>query len=103
MQMLMMPGDDESVIMPPAVRPTGAAIQDAIMNWQMNGTSSHVPGLPLSAFSPPSELTSAVTVSSAESTATDLPGERRGGVWQSNRPPEHVNAIYVDYEHYEGM
>ncbi|KAI0341686.1 hypothetical protein BDW22DRAFT_259794 [Trametopsis cervina] len=82
-------GVEDAPIPPPTFQNAFHDLTENVLNWQLTGTSYHVHGLPPSAFQVPSEISSAITVSSAASTCNE---ERHtNGDWLSQRPSDLVN------------
>lgn len=82
-------GVEDAPIPPPTFQNAFHDLAENVLNWQLTGTSYHVHGLSPSAFQVPSEISSAITVSSAASTCNE---ERHtNGDWLSQRPSDLVN------------
>lgn len=89
MGLLLTPtGIEDGLILPPhATSPEALqeALEEHIIKWQLTGMGYHTTnGPPVSTFAPPSEISSAVTVSSAASTGND--DVHLLGDWLTERP-----------------
>ncbi|KAI0093642.1 hypothetical protein BDY19DRAFT_918096 [Irpex rosettiformis] len=90
--LLLSPAGLHNAPMLPWTDELAARLAENVMNWQQNGTPYHIWGLPPSAHTAPSEVSTAITESSATSVFTDPGGRRTGGNWLTERPIDETRA-----------